>query len=421
MIFCLDSPICGPLVAVLSGALVSMAVGIPGCARPTAPTAASPQESAPPPVKDFGVKPSETEAKEFAKELIAAIESNDINKFNLLVDWTALLNQATSGIDVPAGWRQGFYSGFLASLAKPGGLFERLATAQKSGGSLRLLHVHDAKSRPRALIRSIGAGSEVNYLDFELVRRPDGQIRAVDFYSFTSGERISKTIRRLYLPAAANQSRNIFEKLLTSESDLVKASPKIADLNGAIRNGQPKEALVIYESLPPGAQKEKAIMLLRLQAAQASSDDALHLAAIDDLAKTFPGDPGVDLITIDAFVIRKEYDKAFAGLHRLEKRVGGDPYLKVLQANIRVEQGKHDEAAKLAQIALDAEPTLRGAHYTRLGIANGQKKYSDMARFLSEYEAAFHEAIEGIETAPEYAAFVASAEYKKYKDQTDKK
>ena len=203
---------------------------------------------------------------------------------------------------------------------------------------------------------------------------------------------ISKTIRRLYLPVAANQSRTVFEKLLTSESDLVKASPKIASLTAAIRDGQPKEALAIYKSLPPGAQKEKAIMLLRLQAAQASSDDSLYLAAMDDLAKTFPGDPCVDLIMIDAFVIRKQYDKARAAVDRLDKRVGGDPYLKVLEANILVEQGKHDEAAKLAQTALDAEPTLRGAHYVRLNIANGQKKYGEMTRFLSEYEAAFHEA-----------------------------
>jgi predicted Zn-dependent protease len=101
--------------------------------------------------------------------------------------------------------------------------------------------------------------------------------------------------------------------------------------------------------------------------------------------------------------------------------VGGDPYLKVLQANVLVIQGKLDEAAKLAQIAVDAEPTLDGAHLTRLSIANGLKKYGDMARFLREYEAAFHEELDGIETAPEYADFVASAEYKKYKAQTSKK
>ena len=36
----------------------------------------------------------------------------------------------------------------------------------------------------------------------------------------------------------------------------------------------------------------------------------------------------------------------------------------------------------------------------RLNIANGQKKYGDMARFLTEYEAVFDEEIEEIETAP---------------------
>jgi hypothetical protein len=411
----------GPLGAVLTGALLSVVVGIPGCARPNAQPAASQKETTPPPTNDFGVKPSEAEATEFARGLIAAIESNDINKFNVFVDWTAVLGQATSGIDVPAGWRQDFQSGFLATLAKPGGLFERLATAHRSGGSIRLLHVHEVKGRPRALIRLIGADSELNYLDFELARRPGGQIRAVDFYSFTSGERISRTIRRLYLPGAANQSRNIFEKLLTSESDLVKATPRIADITRAILDGEPREALRIYESLPPGARKEKAIMLLRLQAAQASNDDSLYLAAMDDLARIFPGDPCVDLITIDAFVLRKEYDKARAAVDRLEKRVGGDPYLKVLQANILVEQGKLDEPAKLAQTALDAEPTLRGAHYVRLNVANAQKKYGDMARFLREYEDTFHEEIEGIESTPEYADFVASAEYKKYKDEATKK
>lgn len=61
----------------------------------------------------------------------------------------------------------------------------------------------------------------------------------------------------------------------------------------------------------------------------------------------------------------------------------------MLEANILVEQGKLDEAANLARTALDAEPTLRGAHDVRLIIANGQKKYGDMARFLTEYEAVF--------------------------------
>ena len=332
-----------------------------------------------------------------------------------------MLKQVTSGIDVPQGWRQGFERGFLSALGKPGGLFERLATAQKSGGSLKLLHVHGDKSGPRALIRTLGANNEVNYLDFEL--RADPAARFVP-WTFIPTRRVSASARRsaesICRPPLTSLG-TFFDKLLTGESDLVKASPKITELTGAIRNGKPKEALAIYASLPPGAQKEKAFMLLRLQAAQAANDDTLYLAAMDDLAKTFPNDPCVDLITIDALVMRKEYGKTLAALQRLDKRVGGDPYLKVLQANILAEEGKEDEAAKLVQAAIDAEPTLRGAHYTRLGIANAQQKFGEMVRFLGEYEAAFHEGIEGIETTPDYASFAASAEYKKHKDLHRKK
>ena len=174
MRFRLDSSNRGPLVVVLSAALVCVAIGIPGCARPNAPTAASPQESATPSANDTGVKPSEAEAREFAKGLIAAIESNDINKFNAFVDWTALLEQATSGIDVPAGWRQDFQTGLPLHAGQAGGPFRAAGHGSGVGRIPQLLHVHDVKGRPRALIRFIGADSELNYLDFDLAtsRRP---------------------------------------------------------------------------------------------------------------------------------------------------------------------------------------------------------------------------------------------------------
>jgi hypothetical protein len=415
MISCLDSPIRRRLFLFLGRTLVSAAVGVGGCAPSAAPKTAEITGSAASSAKDFGAKPSDAEAKEFAKELIAAIESNDVNKFNGLVDWTAMFEQVTGGIEVPADWKQGFQTGFLSSLAKPGGMFATLAGLEKSGGTLTLLHVHQVEGRPHALIRVMVGETGVNYLDFELARRADGKIRATDFYVFLSGEKFTKTIRALYLPLAANQSRNVVEKLLTSESDMVKAFPKISELSGVIRNGQHKEALAIYDSLPAGARKEKSIMLLRLQAAQATNDDSLYLAAMEDLAKTFPNDPCVDLTAIDAFVIHKEYDKALSAIARLEQTVGGDPYLTVLRSTLLVEQGKYDEAAKFAQDALAAEPTLRQAHYGRLQIANAQRKYGDMTKFLTEYEAAFHESLEGIATDPEFAGFVASAEYKQYK------
>jgi hypothetical protein len=409
------------MCCILTAALASSMVGVVGCGQKTAPSKAG--LSAPPPrvVADVGARPTEAEAKNFAEELIAAIESDDINKFNSLVDWNALFDQATGGINVAADWKKGFQTGFLSSLAKPGGLFAELVALVKAGGTLTLLRVHEVDGRPRALIREIMGEKGVNYLDFELARRPDGKVRATDFYVSLSGERISQTIRALYLPLAASQSRNIIEKLVTKESDMVKAFPKISELTKAVRNGQPREALAIYDALPAGARNEKSIMIWRLQAAQASNDDSLYLAAIDDLRKTFPNDPCVDLISIDASVIHKDYDKAIAAVDRLDKSLGGDPYLKVLRSTILMEAGDFEKSARFAQEAVHAEPTLREAHYGRLQVANKQKKYGDMVKFLAEYEAVFHEPLEGIECDPEFAGFAASTEYKHYKDKNNKK
>jgi len=367
------------------------------------------------PIKDVGAKPTDEEVEQVADELIDAIESGEVQKFNTIVDWTAVFDQATGGIEVPAEWKSGFERGFLKALDKPGGLFERLATLDKSGGTLKLLRVHEVHGRPRALIRAIDSDRGVDYLDFEMARRAGGKVRAIDVYVFISGERLSKLIRGFYLPLAANQSRSVLEKLLTNESDMVKALPKLKSLADAVREEKPKEALAIYNALPPGAKKDKSVMLLRLQAAQAMNDDGIYLAAMDDLAKTFPRDPCVELTAIDSLVIRKEYVKALAAIDRLEKSVGGDPYLNVIRAHILLEQGKPDEAAKMAQKAVEAESTLPDTHICRLQIANEQKKYGDMVKYLREYEDTFNDALEEIESEPEFAGFAASAEYKSYK------
>ncbi len=254
----------------------------------------------------------------------------------------------------------------------------------------------------------------VDYFDFKLARGPDGKVRAVDFYEVQTGENFSKTLRGMFLPLAADKSRNVIQKLLSQESEMVKALPQIKRMADAIRENKATDALAAFDSLPPGVKKEKTIMLLRLQAAHLAENDTLYLRATDELASSFPNDPSVDVNSINAFSIRKEYDKALAALGRLEKQVAGDPYLNVLRASFLLEQGKHDDAAQAVQKAVDAEPTLEPAHVSRFEIANMRKKYADMVRFLGEYEKTFDEKLGEFETEPDFAGFVASAEYKEY-------
>ncbi len=121
-------------------AALGVAAATAGCGgRNTPPAAAQVSSSAV--IKDVGAKPTEAEAKKFAEDLIAAVETNDFPSFNRVVDCGAMLDLATHGVDVPADWMRGFRTGFLNSVNRPGGLFERLASIPKSGGSFTLLQV----------------------------------------------------------------------------------------------------------------------------------------------------------------------------------------------------------------------------------------------------------------------------------------
>ena len=395
------------------GAALGVAAATAGCGGKKTPSAAA-QVRSPAVIKDVGAKPTEAEAKKFAEDLIAAVETDDFPSFERVVDCGAMLDLAAHGVDVPADWMRGFRTGFLKSVNRPGGLFERLASIPKSGGSFTLLQVRGLDDRPSALIRVIDDTLNVDYFDFKLARGPDGKVRAVDFYEVQTGENFSKTLRGMFLPLAADKSRNVIQKLLSQESEMVKALPKIKRMADAIRENKATDALAAFDSLPPGVKKEKTIMLLRLHAAQLAENDTLYLRVTDELASSFPNDPCVDVNSINACSIRKEYDKALAALGRLEKQVAGDPYLNVLRASFLLEQGKHDDAAQAVQKAVDAEPTLQPAHVSRFEIANMRKKYADMVRFLGEYEKTFDEKLGEFETEPDFAGFVASAEYKEY-------
>jgi hypothetical protein len=70
--------------------------------------------------------------------------------------------------------------------------------------------------------------------------------------------------------------------------------------------GKPAEALAIYRSLRPETRKQKVVPLGRIAAAQAADDDREYAGALEEYRKLFPDDPSLDLLSVDAFFMRKD-------------------------------------------------------------------------------------------------------------------
>lgn len=359
--------------------------------------------------------PTDEECRQFAKSLEQIVQSGDLAAFNNVVDWDAILDKATSGFPGIEKARRQFTAGVKQTMGSRTGLGWNVAQQVTNGGSYRFLRIHSKYDQKRVLFRFLLAGQQgVNYHDFVLVRQSDGKIRAVDLYIFLSAEMLSTTIRRGFVPVVAEVSKSVLAKLTGAENEYIKHIKIVSQMSNAVVSGNSQQALEIYRRLPPVLQKDKNLLLLRLRAAQATGDETLYVVAIDDFRRCHPNDPCIDMLAIDGHILNKRYDEALKCIDRLDKAVGGDTYLDVLRANLRIAQGDHEAARALAQKAIDAEESLVDAYWTLVAIALAEKNFDETTRLLNLIIQKFNVEIGDLSGNPMYAEYIKSPQYKQW-------
>ena len=102
----------------------------------------------------------------------------------------------------------------------------------------------------------------------------------------------------------------------------------------ALSTTSPAEAMTLFQELPDMFKRMKGVQLIRIQAASQLDDDT-YLKTLTEYLKMNPGDASGDLLGIDYYILRKEYESAIACVERLEIEVGGDPMLADMIEGIR--------------------------------------------------------------------------------------
>jgi hypothetical protein len=282
----------------------------------------------------------------------------------------------------------------------------------KGGGSYRFVRQAARERRRTLLFRLVTSDSSIaNYHDLVLGRRPDGEVRVVDAYMFLSGELISQSVRRLYIPVAAQVSRGLHRRLEGNERAFMNNLPRFEQMTTEVRNGRPAEALKIYRQFPPELQKDKNLLLIRLQAAQEVNDEE-YGRAIEDFRATHPDEACVELVSIGYYLLVKDHARALACVDRFEKALGGDPYLDVTRANIRTEAKQYDVAKEDARRAIARDPTLQDAYWSLVTISLQERKFADTATLLKQLEDRFRIPFGDMTQLPVFAEFVRSDEYR---------
>ncbi len=348
------------------------------------------QENTPPPAPAPSpptAQEAETFAKAFASHMVpctGAALDRDIN-IDQIVD-RAVAGRSISSADV-RGFRRGLGSvgTMLCSQITPDTTYTYLRTQTIDG-------------TPRPLFRMLGDDG-VNYHSLELDKH-GSEIRAADLYIYLTGEQLSSTFG------------NLFDLALHSGA-AVEMSEKVTRIKTLMASKQLVEANALLKSLPASLRNSKALLLLGVQIASGLNDDAEYVSAIETYGKAFPNDPSLDLVMVDAAFLRKKYDDAIKMIDRLDKRLGGDPYLESLRAGAYGESGRYAEALVHAKKATEQEPTLVQNWWALLTQQAGGKDYPGALVTLAVLRDKFHASVEheNLRADPRFTVLTQSKEY----------
>ena len=353
----------------------------------------------------------EEQALAFGRKVEETIAKGDPSYLDGSFHARIFFDRVTQGIEAPEGYEEGFRRGALD--ADPLGV-RLVENIQRTGGTLAFLRILPDEP-PRALFRLV-SDEGLNYHAFELQRGPKSRIVWADVYIYASAEFFSETLRRVYLESVAESGVGLVDRLLGQDRDFLDHLAEIREFGAHARQGAHAEALRVYKSLPESVRLSKAMLLLRIHVA-GEVDTEEHLAALADFERCFPDSPALQLLLVDRHILHGEWDKALALTDAIDSLVGGDLYLDLMRAAIHSNRGDYSKAKALVESVVERDPRLEEeACYTLADAALLAEDHRTTAKMLIRLEKKFGVEWEDLTLYEEFAGFVRSPEYAKWRE-----
>lgn len=344
------------------------------------------------------------QALDLARKVEVGFLTRDPQPFVDALDDAATVRHSLAGFNLPEEPVRD-----IASKVKIGrDLGNRILKTLQEGGSYRLVRVDvSGGGTPVPVFRLLQSGS-LNYHFWKLERDPAGALRIGDIDIFISGEPLSRTLRRLLIPALAQAARD-------KAPEVVKLFEEIETMQRVANGGDYATAIDLWKKLPESYRGDKALLLTRLQYAQKLGGSALD-EAVKEFERRYPNDPVLDLIRCYALSAARQYDEALAAVERLDKTLQ-DPFLDVYRAQFHAGKRDFARARPAFERLVKWDPAFERGWGGLLMIALAERDWAETVRLLDRREKATGKALPPsvIESKKEFAEFVRSSEYVKWR------
>lgn len=263
---------------------------------------------------------TETEALDFAKTIETSVSQHNPDVLDNIID-----KKYFAGLILrQAGERFNFTLAQQARAVISGEhLGEDVVSATRQDGSYQLIRRYQKDGHQHLLFRLLSSGLNLSYHDFELVKGDQG-VRAIDFYTYQTGEQLSKVVTAELLAPAKTAH--------LSDTDRENAR-LVQQANQFLTGGNPEEAYSFYVQITDKVQKEQPIQRLHLRIA-AKLGDSAYKTALNEYQSNFPQDPFIYLAIFKNDIRIQDFPASLEALDRFERFLPSDPFLDIFRALI---------------------------------------------------------------------------------------
>ncbi|MGE3819446.1 MAG: tetratricopeptide repeat protein [Isosphaeraceae bacterium] len=357
------------------------------------------------------VTPEEVEG--FVDAISEAIQKGEVGAYRRLFDLQVFFDRVIQGVDSTPRHQEQFRVGAARGIEQNGLILASLIDVVAKGGRFEFLRSRSRDKNATALFRFRTEDERIGYFEIHLDRSRDGRVRAIDYDSYFSGELGSETFRRMYVSLVAYEDRGVISRFLGKDREFVDNLSRVKQMTDLVRAGRFAEAEAVRLALPESVRKRKENLLMAVMIGQ-DLDEATYLRAIDELQASLPNDRCIHLHLIDKYTLTKEYDKALAEVDRLDRSVGGDPFLDFQRTYLNLEARRFDRARALATKLAKAMPDDYSCRMAIVDVDLKREDYPAVLRTLKTVDEEFEMGLGELPEDETYGGFVKSPQYQEW-------
>ena len=249
------------------------------------------------------------ESVAFAKKIEISMGKRNGKVLDEAIDEKALFKKMDLASDKDS---RAFKSGLKEGMT----IGTKLVAALSTKGSYSFIK-HYEKNNVHHLLFRIYDNGMMNYHDLEL-KRTNGEPRVADIYIYLNGESLSATLKNVYA-----QLKDEFKRSADESATWIGKMPEIRTL---ITAGKHNEALEIYNRMPDRIKKGRMFQVMHMEICSGLTSEE-YTRAIAEYQTLYPNEPNMQLLMIDGYVLRKDYEKALGAVEELDKMIDKDPLL----------------------------------------------------------------------------------------------